>query len=89
MCNLYSMTKPQDAIRAIFRIVRDRTGNLPPMPGIFPDYPAPIIRLADGDRELTTARWGMPSQVFARHNSFIASVEKKYNTGRPAYGSRK
>ena len=65
MCNLYSMTKPQDAIRAIFRVVRDRTGNLPPMPGIFPDYPAPIIRLADGDRELTTARWGMPSPVFA------------------------
>ncbi len=65
MCNLYSMTKPQDAIRAIYRVVRDRTGNLPPMPGIFPDYPAPIIRLADGDRELTTARWGMPSLVFA------------------------
>jgi putative SOS response-associated peptidase YedK len=65
MCNLYSMTKPQDAIRAIFRVVRDRTGNLPPMPGIFPDYPAPIIRLADGDRELATARWGMPSPVFA------------------------
>ena len=57
MCNLYSMTKPQDAMRAIFRVVRDRTGNLPPMPG---DYPAPIIRLAEGDRELTTARWGMP-----------------------------
>jgi putative SOS response-associated peptidase YedK len=35
------------------------------MPGIFPDYPAPIIRLADGDRELTTARWGMLSPVFA------------------------
>jgi putative SOS response-associated peptidase YedK len=65
MCNLYSMTKPQDAIRAIYRVVRDRTGNLPPMPGIFPDYPAPIIRFADGDRELTTARWGMPSPVFA------------------------
>ena len=59
MCNLYSMTKPQDAIRAIFRVVRDRTGNLPPMPGIFPDYPARIIRLANGDRELTTARWGI------------------------------
>jgi hypothetical protein len=36
--NLYSMSKPQDAIRPIFRVVRDRTGNLPPLPGIFPDY---------------------------------------------------
>ena len=46
--------------------MRDATGNLPPMPGIFPDYPAPIVRNApDGVRELTMARWGMPSPVFA------------------------
>jgi putative SOS response-associated peptidase YedK len=35
------------------------------MPGIFPDYPAPIIRNTVGGRELTMARWGMPSPVFA------------------------
>jgi putative SOS response-associated peptidase YedK len=36
-------------------------GNLPPLPGIFPDYLAPIVRNApDGVRELTMARWGMP-----------------------------
>ena len=52
-------------MRSLFRVVRDRTGNLPPMPGIFPDYPAPIIRVADGERELTMARWGMPSPQFA------------------------
>jgi putative SOS response-associated peptidase YedK len=35
-------------------------GNLPPMPGIFPDYPAPVVRNAGAERELTMMRWGMP-----------------------------
>lgn len=65
MCNLYSMTKPQAAVRATFRVTRDLTGNLPPLTGIFPDYPAPIMRVTGGDREMTMARWGMPSPVFA------------------------
>jgi putative SOS response-associated peptidase YedK len=43
----------------------DSTGNLPPLPGIFPDYAAPIVRNQSGGRELTMARWGMPSPVFA------------------------
>jgi putative SOS response-associated peptidase YedK len=61
MCNLYSMTKGQAAVRALFEVTRDTTGNLPSMPGIFPDYPAPIVRNAAGGRELAIARWGMPS----------------------------
>jgi putative SOS response-associated peptidase YedK len=61
MCNLYSQTKGQAAIIALTRALRDTTGNLPPMPGIFPDYPAPVVRNApDGVRELAMARWGMP-----------------------------
>jgi len=35
-------------------------GNLPPMPGVFPDYPAPVVRNAGSERELTMMRWGMP-----------------------------
>ena len=61
MCNLYSITKGQAAIIAFTRAMRDTTGNLPPLPGIFPDYLAPIVRNApDGVRELAMARWGMP-----------------------------
>jgi putative SOS response-associated peptidase YedK len=61
MCNLYSLTKGQAAIIAIVRAMRDIAGNLPPMPGIFPDYLAPIVRnTPDGVRELAMARWGMP-----------------------------
>ena len=36
MCNLYSETKGQAAIRALLRTAHDRTGNLQPFPGIFP-----------------------------------------------------
>ena len=37
MCNLYSLTTNQDAIRRQFRVERDLAGNLPPLPAIFPD----------------------------------------------------
>jgi putative SOS response-associated peptidase YedK len=61
VCNLYSLTKGQAAIRELARATVDRTGNLPPMPGIFPDYAAPIVRQGADGRELTLARWGMPT----------------------------
>lgn len=65
MCNLYSQTKGQQAIIAAARAMVDRTGNLPPLPGIFPDYGAPIVRESKDGRELALARWGMPSPLFA------------------------
>ena len=37
MCNLYSMTKTQEAMRRLFKIQNDRAGNLPSLPDIFPD----------------------------------------------------
>jgi putative SOS response-associated peptidase YedK len=65
LCNLYSVTKGQQAIRELAGVMSDRTGNLPPLSGIFPDYAAPIVRNHPDGRELTMARWGMPSPVFA------------------------
>jgi putative SOS response-associated peptidase YedK len=66
VCNLYSLTKGHAAVRDLVRALRDLTGNIPQLPGIFPDYPAPIVRArADGVRELVNARWGMPSPAFA------------------------
>ena len=41
MCNLYSVTTNQEAIRAQFRVINSYVGNLAPMPGVFPDYRAP------------------------------------------------
>jgi hypothetical protein len=60
MCNLYSITTNQAAIIALCRVVNRHVGNLPPMPGVFPDYPAPVIRNTDTGRELAMMRWGMP-----------------------------
>ena len=34
--------------------------HLPAMQGVFPDYPAPVIRNAVTERELNQMRWGMP-----------------------------
>jgi hypothetical protein len=78
MCNLYSITKGQQAIRDLVGAMRDLTGNLPMLPGVFPDYSAPIVRTAkDGVREIAMARWGMPSPAFA-----IAGKSRGRNTGR-------
>ncbi len=65
MCNLYSVTKGQAAIRELTGAMTDSTGTLPPLPGVFPDYSAPIVRNQPSGRELTMARWGMPSPAFA------------------------
>jgi len=61
MCNLYSMTRNQDAIRKLFGVTKDYTGNLPAFPSIFPDNEAPVVRSVNGERELMLMRWGMPS----------------------------
>ena len=60
MCNLYSITTNQAAIIALFRVINRYVGNLPPMPGVFPDYPAPVIRDTGAGREMVTMRSGMP-----------------------------
>jgi hypothetical protein len=60
MCDRYSLTKAQAAIRAWFRARHDRTGNLL-FPGIFPDQMAPIVRAgADGER----ASHALPNRIF-------------------------
>src|SRR6185436_2394703 len=59
----------------------DRTGNLPPLPGIFPDYSAPVVRNApDGVRELAMCRWGMPSSQLVQLEATkrrLAKIEAK------------
>ncbi len=65
MCNIYSMARSQAEVRRAARAMREGL-NLPPLPGVYPDYSAPIVRTgADGVRELAMARWGLPSPAFA------------------------
>ena len=84
MCNLYSLTRGQAAILAMTRAMTDRTGNLPPLPGIFPDYRAPIVRNGEAGRELVLARWGMPSPAFAlKGRNSDPGVTNLRNAGSP------
>ncbi|WP_131193740.1 SOS response-associated peptidase [Lichenihabitans psoromatis] len=83
MCNLYSITKGQTAILQATRAMIDRTGNLPTMPGVFPDYAAPIVRNAAVGRELTMARWGMPSSKQALFEATKKRAEKLEAKGKP------
>ena len=52
MCNLYSITTNQEAIRALFCVMNRYVGNLPAMTGVFPDYPAPVIRNSGAERDM-------------------------------------
>ena len=65
MCNLYSLTSAQSAITDLVDLWNDETGNLPPMTGIYPDYPAPVITQTSEGRIMQMMRWGMPSPAFA------------------------
>ncbi|MGI4950456.1 MAG: SOS response-associated peptidase [Janthinobacterium lividum] len=78
MCNLYSLTSGQQAIRETFRTMADTTGNLPPMPGIYPDQMAPVVRTGPAGRELTMMRWGFPAPPGVAGNRPVTNVR---NTG--------
>ena len=54
------MTKGQAAIREFTSTFTDTTGNLPPLPGIFLEYWAPIGRNGPEGRELVMARCVQP-----------------------------
>lgn len=57
---------------------------MPPLPGVFPDYAAPIVRNTAEGRQLAMARWGMPSPQFALKNRKTDSgVTNIRNTASP------
>ena len=83
MCNLYSQTRAQEAMRQLFAAV-DKLGNLPAQPEIYPDQMAPIVRIGlDGERELVRARWGLPSPPSVLKTARDPGVTNVRNTGSP------
>ncbi len=67
MCNLYSLTTAQQAMRGLFNVApgSDHLGNYGPQSAIFPDAEVPIVRVdKDGDRALRYARWGWNKAPF-------------------------
>ena len=83
MCNLYSHTTNQEAIRRLFAIDRDLTGNLPPQPGIYPDYAAPVVHVRDSERTLSMMRWGMPSSQKALFDATATRADNLRAKGKP------
>src|SRR6202051_2829973 len=85
MCNLYSMTTNVEAIRRLFQVdpASDRAGNLASMPGIYPDYKAPIVRNGNGGRELATARSGLAASSKALMDATKKRAEKLQAKGKP------
>ncbi|MGO8798483.1 MAG: SOS response-associated peptidase [Roseiarcus sp.] len=80
MCNLYSLTKGQEAMRQLFAARWDRIGNLPNLPAIFPDMMAPVVRATSEGRELTMMRWGFPPppNVGPRPVTNVRNVKSPY-----------
>ena len=61
MCNLYSVTTNEEAMRALRATWERELRNVPPLYGVYPDYFAPICKAVDGERVMNLARWGLPS----------------------------
>ncbi len=70
---------------ALIGAIYDRNNNQPPIPGIFPDYAAPIVVAGDGGaREMRDARWGLPSPAFALQGKSVdRGVTNVRNTKSP------
>jgi putative SOS response-associated peptidase YedK len=92
-CAIYSITTNQAAIIALFRVINHYVGNLPPMPGVFPDYPAPFIPNTDPGTEMVKMRWGMPppprtgGPPFYQHPQHVlAALAEVGQAGEPLLG---
>jgi putative SOS response-associated peptidase YedK len=92
MCNLYALTKGQQALRDLAKAlalgpVQDDLGNLPALAGIYPDGEAQIIGLSHGETPgpiLKNARWGMPSPAFALEGKTVdRGITNIRNTASP------
>ncbi len=82
MCNLYSSTTTQEAMRRLFPKLDDRACNLEPG-RFYPDRLAPIIRHDGEGVQLTKARWGMPSPQFTLKTTRDPGVTNVRNLASP------
>ena len=65
MCNLYSINKTREEVVQLVKALRDLNNNQPPLPSVFPDYEAPVVRVENGERIMANARWGLPGPALA------------------------
>lgn len=83
MCNLYNISTTQDMILAVTRAMRGNIGNLEPSLDVYPDRPAPVVRNINGERELASLTWGMPSPPFVTKGNPDTGVTNIRNVSSP------
>jgi putative SOS response-associated peptidase YedK len=77
MCNPDAMMRGRAEAAALARAFSDRSHNNPPMPGVYPDYAAPVVlKGEDGRRETRDLRWGMPSSKKALLDAATKRADK-------------
>ncbi|MEO6339627.1 MAG: SOS response-associated peptidase family protein [Caulobacteraceae bacterium] len=82
MCNLYSARRARAEAATLGKAMTDRGHNNPPLPAVYPDYPAPVIvRGEDGQREMRDLRWGMPSSKKALFDAATKRADGLRNKG--------
>jgi hypothetical protein len=81
-CNLYLITTNQAAIVALFRV--RYVGNLPPMPGVFPNYPAPAVRNTDMPAGASSWAHRLTGVLFVDANDFPVSLAAKLDFAGPS-----
>lgn len=57
MCGRYAITTAPEAIRQLFGYPEQP--NFPPRYNVAPTQPVPIVRMAEGKRQLALVRWGL------------------------------
>src|SRR6185436_10472875 len=57
MCGRYAITTAPEAIRALSGYLEQP--NFPPRYNVAPTQPVPIVRMAEGKRQLALVRWGL------------------------------
>jgi hypothetical protein len=70
--SLFNHQKNQAAIRYLFKVGRDTCRRYL---RFFPDQMAPVVRINEGERELTMMRWGMPNPLLPAKAFASAGVE--------------
>jgi len=83
MCNLYALMRARKAIRDLFGTINDGGNQVADMPGIFPDYSAPVVRNTSEGREVTLMRWGMPTPLKYLQEAAETRAKKLEAKGKP------
>jgi putative SOS response-associated peptidase YedK len=83
VCNLFNHTTAVEAMRALFKDLENRAGNIE-SGDVYPDRMAPIVTSESDGHVLRPARWGLPSPPqFHSKNGIERGVANVHNTGSP------